>query len=138
MRVVAAVEGSEGSLAAVRYVIQFARGIPGIDIDLVNVQVPIDSAYIRRFVTQEMIENFHRTEADKALEPAAAILDAARVKYRRVAKVGHVAETIAQHGASCDRIVMGSRGAGAVADLVLGSTAARVLHLAGVPVTLVK
>jgi nucleotide-binding universal stress UspA family protein len=38
----------------------------------------------------------------------------------------------------CDSIVMGTRGMTALGNLVLGSLATRVVHLAGVPVTLVK
>ncbi|MCJ9712965.1 universal stress protein, partial [Bordetella hinzii] len=38
----------------------------------------------------------------------------------------------------CDRIVMGTRGLGAVGGLVLGSVAQKVIHLSPVPVTLVK
>lgn len=138
MRVMLAVDGSERSLAAVRYVVGLAREVPQVDVDLTNVQIPIDSAYVRRFVSREMVENYQRSEAHEALKDAAAILDAAGVRYRRVTEVGHVAETIARHGASCDRIVMGTRGAGAVADLIIGSTATRVVHLSEVPVTLVR
>ena len=38
----------------------------------------------------------------------------------------------------CDGIVMGSHGMGGVLGVLLGSTAQRVVHLANVPVTLVK
>jgi len=38
----------------------------------------------------------------------------------------------------CDHIIMGTRGMGAFGNLVLGSTANQVVHLAEIPVTLVK
>jgi nucleotide-binding universal stress UspA family protein len=38
----------------------------------------------------------------------------------------------------CDLIVMGTHGRGAVAGMVMGSVANRVLHLAPCPVQLVK
>ncbi|HET9042709.1 MAG TPA: universal stress protein, partial [Burkholderiales bacterium] len=38
----------------------------------------------------------------------------------------------------CEGIVMGTRGLGSVATLVLGSVAHKVLHLTHVPITLVK
>jgi len=38
----------------------------------------------------------------------------------------------------CTQVVMGTRGLGKIANLVLGSVASRVLHLINVPLTLVK
>ena len=38
----------------------------------------------------------------------------------------------------CEQIVMGSRGMGTVSNLVLGSVNSKVIHLANVPVLLVK
>jgi nucleotide-binding universal stress UspA family protein len=38
----------------------------------------------------------------------------------------------------CDQIVMGTRGLGTVQGLLLGSVATKVIHLANVPVMLVK
>jgi nucleotide-binding universal stress UspA family protein len=55
-------------------------------------------------------------------------------------KLGDAAPEIARAAArtNCESIVMGSRGMGAVKNLVLGSTATKVIHLATVPVTIVK
>jgi len=54
--------------------------------------------------------------------------------------VGHVAEVIARLAdeLDCDHIVMGTHGRGALADLLAGSTTIRVVHLARMPVVLVK
>jgi nucleotide-binding universal stress UspA family protein len=38
----------------------------------------------------------------------------------------------------CDGIVMGTRGLGAIGNLVLGSVATKVIHLTRLPVTLIK
>jgi nucleotide-binding universal stress UspA family protein len=38
----------------------------------------------------------------------------------------------------CEQIVMGTRGLGTVSNLVLGSVATKAIHLAKVPVLLVK
>ena len=53
---------------------------------------------------------------------------------------GEAGETLADAARrlKCGSIVMGTRGQGAVGNLVLGSVATRVVHLAKVPVTLVK
>ena len=133
------VDGSAGSDRAVRYVIGLVREGVDLDVHLMNVPIPIESAYLRSFLAQETIDKCHRWEAEKAFESAAALLDHARVKYSRVVMVGDAAEAIARQAADgYDRIVMATRGMGSVRNLVLGSTAARVVHLADVPVTLIK
>jgi len=55
-------------------------------------------------------------------------------------RTGQYGETIANYAKEkqCDRIVMGTRGLGAVGGLLLGSVARKVIHLADVPITLVK
>lgn len=45
---------------------------------------------------------------------------------------------VAEEAMQCAAMAMGTRGPGAVAGLVLGSVAARIVQLAPVPVTLVK
>ena len=54
--------------------------------------------------------------------------------------MGPVAPTIADYAAEqgCDSIVMGTHGRGGLADLFLGSVAAKVIHLTRLPVTLIK
>ena len=39
---------------------------------------------------------------------------------------------------NCDAIIMGTRGMGALGNLVMGSIATKVVHLTRLPVTLVK
>jgi nucleotide-binding universal stress UspA family protein len=53
---------------------------------------------------------------------------------------GDVAPTIAQRADAlgCEAIIMGTRGSGRIANLVMGSTAMMVVHLTSLPVTLVK
>jgi len=51
-----------------------------------------------------------------------------------------VAETIVKYAKrwQCDSILIGTRGLGLTAGLVLGSVALKVIHLAKIPVTLVN
>ncbi len=67
-------------------------------------------------------------------------LAASGVPHDSVVEIGNVAETVAAYAAKngCDEIVMGSRGLGGIAGMILGSVASRVLHAASVPVTIVK
>ena len=75
-----------------------------------------------------------------ALQSARSLLDAAKVRYTPQVLIGPVAETIAKTALeqNCDGIVMGTRGLGAVAGMLLGSVTSKVIHLADVPVTLIK
>lgn len=75
-----------------------------------------------------------------ALASARTMLDAAKVRYTPSVLIGPVAETIARFAREqgCDGIVIGTRGLGGVESLVLGSVSTKVIHLAEVPVTLVK
>jgi nucleotide-binding universal stress UspA family protein len=139
-KILVPVDGSESAQRAVEYVAGLAKHDPIIGIELLNVQFPIISGDIRRFVTQAMIDNYHREEGEAALKPAKRLLDGGGVPYNATILVGHIAETIADYALKheCESIVMGTRGMGPMKNLVLGSVATQVIHAAHVPVTLVK
>lgn len=82
-------------------------------------------------------------EAHLAADAAVAELVAAGVKAQadiRYAFTGHAASEIADSARAHDAgvIIMGSRGRGDLAGLVLGSTAHKVIHLADRPVLVVR
>lgn len=91
-------------------------------------------------VSQEMIERYYREEGESRLAAVKKILDAAGARYESHVFVGPIAETIVEESKKlgCDMICMGTRGAGAMANMLLGSIATRVLQLSTVPVTLVS
>lgn len=134
------VDGSSNSDRAVQHVISLARTCPSLEIVLLNVQAPVDSWEARSFLKTTEIEALEESKGGDALAPARALLDAAEVGYLPLVLLGPVPETIARTALEqdCDGIVMGTRGLGAVASVLLGSVAAKVIHLADVPVTLVK
>ena len=74
------------------------------------------------------------------LVEARKVLDDAGRPYRTHVLLGEPATDIVRVARSegVDLIVMGTRGMGALGNLVLGSTATKVVHLADTPVTLVK
>jgi nucleotide-binding universal stress UspA family protein len=135
------VDGSDNSLRAVRFVIgQMADAPAAMEAHLLNVQPPVITGDVKMFVGQEAINAYYHDEAIKALGPARAAFDAAQIPYVYHIGIGHVAETIAAYAREkeCTQIVMGARGLGSLAGLLLGSVTAKVVHLAEVPVTLVK
>jgi len=75
-----------------------------------------------------------------ALKDAIAKSEAATVGFETLSKAGQPAEAIAQvaRDKSIEHIVMGTRGLGRIQGLVMGSVAMKVIHLAQVPITLIK
>jgi nucleotide-binding universal stress UspA family protein len=141
-RVLIPVDGSDCSLRAVDYVIaESARQAKPDEVEahLLNVQVALRGD-IGQFINHEQIAAYQREESEKALGEAQARLNAAAVRVVVHTEVGHVAEVIARLAGEidCDHVVMGTHGRGALADLLVGSTTIRVVHLARVPVVLVK
>jgi nucleotide-binding universal stress UspA family protein len=141
-RVLVPVDGSDCSLRAVAYVVgdrTLCAAADGYEVHLLNVQAPLPRD-VTQFVGHTQVADFHRAESERALQPAEAALAKAAVPYTSHAEVGHIGETIAQRAddLSCDLIVMGAHGRGALAELLVGSIATRVIHLARVPVLLVK
>jgi nucleotide-binding universal stress UspA family protein len=139
-RVLVPVDGSECSLGAVRYLVGQRAAIPvDVEVHLVNVQVPL-SSHVGQFVTPDDISRYHREESVKATQGACTVLEAAGIKYVAHAEVGRSAEVIVRLAGAlrCDHIVMGTHGRGALAELLVGSTTLKVIHLARIPVVLVK
>ena len=135
------VDGSDNALRAVKFALDQATTYSGqTEIHLLTVQLPIVSGDVRMFVSEESIKNYYHDEGIKVLASARAMLDAAGVHYIYHIGVGQIAETIAQYAEkeSCDQIILGSKGHGAIAGLLLGSVATKVMHLVNIPVCLVK
>lgn len=134
------VDGSEPSDNAVRHLIRLARELEAVEIHLLNVRDPVAAWEVRRFLTEEEIGQTQRAEGENELQSARALLDAAGLAYSAEVRIGPVAQTIADCAAErgCDAILMGSHGRGGLANLLLGSVATKVVHLAPIPVTLVR
>ncbi len=134
------IDGSANSTHAVQYLIDRRANLTATEIHLLNVQLPIRSGESASETVLQGIRQIQDTAAAGALEEARRLLDRAGIAYRCNIKVGEAAETIAHyaHECGCDSIVMGTRGLGSIKSLVLGSVATKVIHLADVPVTLVK
>lgn len=142
VRIVIAVDGSAGSLAAVRRAIGMREVLApdlALQVDLVHVQRGVSSD-VAQFVARDDLQTYHLEAADKALAPARALLDAAGIAYgvhRFVGQPGRVlADFAAEHGA--DQIVMGTRGLGTHTGALLGSVTRETIEHSKVPVLVVK
>jgi len=92
------------------------------------------------FVGASVVREFYESDAETVFRPIRAFFAQQRIEARFVHTVGHAAESIAQlaEEGKFDLVVMGSRGHGDLANLVLGSVATKVLALCSVPVLLIR
>ena len=141
MKVLIAIDGSDAARRAIEATGQLAKH--GAAVDAVLVHVRESPAYYGELppFDYESIESSLRQRQSALLE--AALAQARNSGLQTVATQatqGQAAQEIvrlaADLGADC--IVMGTRGMNALGGLLLGSVAQRVVHLAAVPVMLVK
>ena len=138
-RILIPVDGSANAERAVAYVIAMIGKGRAVEVHLVNVQPPLREN-VARFIARGEIEGYHREEGEKALAGAKQRLADAGIAATSHIGVGPAGETIADFAKElgADEIVMGTRGLGGLAGLLLGSVATEVIREAKVPVTLVK
>ncbi len=141
--ILVAVDGSASSERAIRYLIAMLEGArrdgEGPKLSVINVQRPV-SGDVSRFVASDSLKDYHHENAEKALAPARALLDAAGLKYEELQRVGEPPTQIAEaaQAQGSDLIVMGTRGLGTHTAGLIGSVAQGTVAAAAVPVLLVK
>lgn len=133
------IDGSPVSLRVVEALVARQPAASAI-IHLVNVQRPV-SRDVGQFVSHDALRDYHRDEGLKALAEARGALKAAGIVAIPHVLVGDdPAAVILQFARDngVDEIIMGSRGRGRVAEMLLGSVARAVSRDAGLPVTLIR
>jgi nucleotide-binding universal stress UspA family protein len=135
-----AVDSSDYAQRAVDYAIAQAANCP-IKIHLINVQLlPDNYGTVQAYLSRDENRRFTKKFSRDALNPAERKLRRAGVPHSVHTVWGDIAPEIvrASRRFKCESIIMGTRGMGAIGNLLLGSTATKVIHLSKVPVTLVK
>ena len=141
MKVLLALDGSKHSMVALDALIQrldwFAEP-PMIDLVNVHSAVPYPGAVAR--IGKDTMQQYYDDESEAALKPAEARLAGKDIAYEKVKLVGDPAAEIVRHAAhrGCDLIVLGTHGHTAMANLVLGSVATKVLASSKIPVLLLR
>lgn len=139
-KILVPLDGSETALRAADHAVALAKAL-GAQLHFLTVYPePVVYGEIQVYATKEKFERLQREMGEAILAPG---LERARAKGLNPTsdlRHGDVAPTIiaCAQEANCDAIVMGTRGMGAIANLLLGSAALKVVHLAETPVTLVK
>jgi nucleotide-binding universal stress UspA family protein len=141
MKILLPVDGSECSMRAVEHLlthISWFRDMP--EIHLLHVHPPIPIGRVQAHIGKETLHEYYREDSQEHLTAAQARLDVAERFHTTHIHVGMPAEVISKMASElhCDLIIMGAHGRGVLANMVMGSVATRVLHLANCPVLLVK
>lgn len=138
-------DGSEHALCAVDEAVRLAQRLSQpVEVLLTNVQPPVPAKFLllgdgtpsdKRRLEEPLLE-----AGDAVLAPARDLLQRAKIAHTCHVEIGDAAETIAGMAKTyhCDMIVMSTRGLNAGAGLLLGSVTTKVVHLASVPVLLVR
>ena len=137
------IDGSASATRALAHALTELRGQADAELHLLNVQSPPLHPFPGKLVSPDLIDQELRRQGHALLDQAEASAGGnsiAGVRHVRHVRIGRPADEIAACAAEqgCDAIVMGTRGMGTMAGLLLGSVATKVVHVARLPVTLVK
>ena len=140
MKILLAVDGSEVSLAAVRFAIGMARQGLRSSIVLANVQEPAHLYELVLTTDAEAIARASAAAGDHILQPALDMVRQAGLECECEVAQGDPAHTIVDicERYGCELIVLGAQGRGVLSGALLGSVSNQVIHAAGVPVMIVK
>ena len=141
-RILIAVDGSSHSIKVCKSVIrQVSDYKEPPELHLVYVHLPVPTlGGLLKSVGREALQRYYREEGEDALRGSKKLFDRAKLSCTMHVMVGPIAETLAGEAKKlkCDLIVMGTRGMGAVSGMLLGSVAAKTVHLARCPVVLIR
>lgn len=127
------VDGSRSSANALEYLLERKKRGERAKVDVLFVQpAPL--------VMNKEVANILLEEQLKVFSDRRIAAGMKKLGVKPIFVTGDPALSIIKHAVSesVDEIVMGTRGRGRIAQVLLGSVAAKVIQLATVPVTLVK
>lgn len=142
-RILVPFDGSASAARALDHAIAEVRSEAGADLQLLNVQEAIGAweTLFRGTLPDLRAIQAERERAGQAiLEAAEHKLRDAGISWASHVRIGEPAQVIAKHAAEyhCTALVMGTRGMGLAAGMLVGSVTTKVVHLVEIPVTLVK
>ncbi|GAB3309012.1 universal stress protein [Epidermidibacterium keratini] len=134
-RIVVGVDGSEASLDALKWASAQAKLTGGSLVAVISWVIP--ASYGVAFGGEDAID--WKENASRALDEAltAALGDEASQVERRIEQ-GHPSYVLVEESKNADLVVVGSRGHGGFAGLVLGSVSSYVVSHSECPVTVTR
>jgi nucleotide-binding universal stress UspA family protein len=134
-------DGSENSIRAVSHAVDMVKErVSPTEIELLHVLDPVTFTSLASTLKDDNWKRERPAEVDRVVAPAEQLVRDAQVPYHVCWRVGDPVDEIAAEAKekTFAGIVLGTRGRGAIANLLLGSVASRVSCMVNVPVTLVK
>jgi nucleotide-binding universal stress UspA family protein len=141
LKILIAVDGSEHANRAIEAVGKMARS--SLDLEAILVCVSPEPIFYGDYTvaTIQKIEEDQKQQQNAVLTKATELAKAQGLKLGEPARAyGVIANEIVRiaNDRQVDQIAMGTRGMGAVGNMILGSVAQRVIHQSAVPVLLTK
>lgn len=140
MKILVAVDGSEISLRAVKFVVALNREMAKPSkVTLLAVDPPPFPGVETRIGTNA-VRQLHEESLESMLKDARRSLSRAKLELVERAEIGDISETIIKVARQdkVDLIVLGSHGRGAVKGILLGSVSSKVIAQSEIPVTIVR
>jgi len=141
MKILFATDGSACALAALDRLIERLPWFRDtVDLVLLHVHSALPYKSAAAWVGKESIAKYYEEESAAALRPAEEALRGRGIAYKIEKRIGEPAPTIvaaAQEG-HFDLIAMGTQGHTALAQLMLGSVAQKVIAAASLPVLILR
>lgn len=140
MRILLAVDGSPYTQKMLDYLAAHAEWLGEThSYTALTVQPPLPPRAAKA-LGKELVNDYYAEESQKVLNPVHQFLETHHLDGQCESKVGHIAETISEMADTCgfDLLIMGTRGNGALAKLVMGSVATQVLAQCKLPVLLIR
>ena len=135
-RIVVGVDGSDQSKAALRWAVEEAR-LRGASVRAVYAwsapYVPVPGAVLTEHNLEEL-----RLQGERMLEAMNEEVDSKGVEVERTSVEGGPARVLVEAAKDADLLVVGSRGRGGFAGLLLGSVSQQCAHHASCPVVIVR
>lgn len=140
MKIIVAVDGSEHSLRAVEWCAQYAEKLGAEVIAVHAIEMPVYATGIG-FCPVPVVNTPEQEEELKRVltEHWCAALTHANVSFKTVMNLGYPSDVICEAAKSedADLVVVGRRGRGGFAELMLGSTSHQLAHHLGRPLVIV-
>ena len=139
MKILIAVDGSDYTRRMLDYLATHNWLHSGHALSVLTVLLPLPHR-AAAFAGKDIVQNYYFDDAEQVLRPIREVLTTHGVEAKCDYRIGHPAECIARAAVDGghDLVVMGSHGHGAIANLVLGSVAMKVLAACKTPVLLVR